>query len=132
MLYATLVMLWNISRIYFIRPKATLFFSKFFPTFFFWCKTYSLSVTFIYKRFSFCYSMRTFFDFFMLLSFLLIRFIVAFCFLSNKEKMYTIPHESDLFYDIHNAINKHNRTHYLPSISNHFDIYFWVIQKFVL
>ena len=38
--------------------------------------------------------------------------------------MYTIPHESDLFYDIPNAINKHNQTHHLPSISNHFDIYF--------
>ena len=66
-----------------------------------------------------------------LLSFLLIGFIVAFLFLTNQENIYMIHHDSDLFYDIYNRINEHNRRqpHYfspIPLIS----IFRW-IKKFL-
>ena len=44
-----------------------------------------------------------------LLYFLLMEFTVAFCFLSNQKNLYMIHHDSDLFYDIYNTINEHNR-----------------------
>ena len=52
--------------------------------------------------------------------------LLLFCFLSNQENLYTIHHDSDLFYDIYNTIHEHNRrqTHYFSSILNYFDIYF--------
>ena len=42
---------------------------------------------------------------------------MIFCFLSNKENLNTIHHNSDLLYDIYNTINEHNRrlTHCLLS-----------------
>ena len=56
-------------------------------------------------------------------------------FLSNQENLYMINHDSDLFYDIYNAINEDNRrqTHYLLLIlPNYFDICFIVISKVLL
>ena len=45
-----------------------------------------------------------------------------------------IHHDLDSFYDIYNAVTEHNQrqTHYLSSIVNFFDIYFWVNQKVFL
>ena len=58
--------------------------------------------------------------------FLLMEFILALLFLSNQDNLYMIHHNSDLFYDIYNAINEHNQkqTHYFSSIPNYFNIYF--------
>ena len=49
--------------------------------------------------------------------FLLMGFIVACLFLSNQGNLYMIHHDSDVFYDIYNTINEHNRIqiHYLSS-----------------
>ena len=57
--------------------------------------------------------------------------MLLFCFLSSQENLFMIHHNSNLSYDIHKTINKHSKrqTHYLSSIVNYFDIYFWVIQK---
>ena len=116
-----------IGRIYFlffsiqnIKNNCSIIFLNFSPIFFSWWKIYSFPVIFIYKRFNFCFSLQIFFLFLHDLTrllkciesidylFLLIEFIVAFCFLSNQENLYVIHHNLDLFYDIYNTINEHN------------------------
>ena len=65
-----------------------------------------------------------------LLSFLLIGFIIAFCYLSNQENLYVIRHNSDLFYDIYNRIIKNNQrqTNYLRfQIDKSIPNYFWYL-----
>ena len=61
--------------------------------------------------------------------------VFCYLFLSNQENLYMINHDSDLFYDIYNAINEHigRQTHYLLLIlPNYFDICFIVISKVLL
>ena len=133
-------MFWNISRICFfffsirnIKSNCYIIFLNFFPIIFFWWKIFSFSVIFIYKRFNFCYSLWIFFYFFLIwrdcysvLKTFIIFFIErTFYILSNKENLYMIHPNWNLFYDIYNAITEHDRshTHYVSSIENYFDIY---------
>ena len=154
MIFTIWAMFWNISSIYFfffsiqdIKSNNYIIFLKFFSIIFFWWKIYPFPVIFIYKRFIFGYSLRIFFLIFSwfnatvtaywkhLLSFFLIGFIVAVCFLSNQENLYMIHQDSDLYYDVYNAINEYNQrqTHYFSlNLSMYFDIFFWVIQKIIL
>ena len=80
--------------------------------------------------------MWTFFDFFVILRdcySALKAFIIIFidgiscCFLvlSNQENLYSIHHDLELFFNIYNTINEHNRrqTNYLSLIPNCFDMY---------
>ena len=55
-----------------------------------------------------------------------------FSFWSNRENLYMIYHDADLYYDISNTEKKHNQrqNHYLSLILiSLFDIYKEVIQK---
>ena len=113
-------------------------FLKFFAVVFFWWKLYSFPVIFIYKWFNFCCPLWSFFISFWfnvpiiaywkhLLSFSsLYDLFLLFCFLSNLEKVYMTHHNSDVFNDIYNTLNKHNwrQTQYFSSILNYFEIYF--------
>ena len=128
MFFTIWVMLWNISRIQNIKSSYYIIFLKFFPIFFFWYKIYYFSVISIelYYGLIFAAYFRSFFTsswfnapvtacWKHILWFLLMGFIVAFCFLFNQENLYMIHQDSNLFYDICNTINEHNRrqTHYL-------------------
>ena len=137
----------HISRIYVlffsiqnIKINCWIIFLKFFLIIFFWQKIYSFPFIFIYKLYLLIlFKVSTFvilFESFLMsssfntfvtaywkhLSFLLLLF----CFLSNQENLYMIHHDSDLFYDVYNTKNEHNKrqTHYLLSFLNYFDIYF--------
>ena len=59
--------------------------------------------------------------------------MLLFSFLTNQENLYMIQHNSDLFYDIYNTINDHNRrqTHSFSSIfPNYFDFYVITFERF--
>ena len=93
---------WNISRIYAfffsiqnIKSNCYIIFLNSFPVIFFWCIIFFFPVKFFYKRFNFnffiiscdCYSvLKT------TVIFLLMRFIVAFLFLSSQENLCMIHH----------------------------------------
>ena len=62
-------MFWNMVYLFYfiiqnIKSNCYLSFLNFFPIIFFWCKIYSFPVLFIYKRFTFYYSLRVFLAFF--------------------------------------------------------------------
>ena len=52
--------------------------------------------------------------------------LLLFCFLYNRENLYMMHRNWDLFNDIYNTVTEHNQRqiHYLSSILNYFDIYF--------
>ena len=94
-------------RIYFIysikniKSNNYIIFLKFFPIIFFWWKIYFFPVICIYKRFNFCYSLRSFlisswFNITVaaywkhLLAFLLMGFFVFWVFLFSQENLYMI------------------------------------------
>ena len=125
MFFTLWVMFWNAGAImYFLRHNnvfflvykilrtiAKLFFSKFsqsssFDGYFILSQLYlsikGLIFIFLYEFFPmsswFNTSVAAYWKH--LLSFLLMVFILAFCFLSNKENLYLIQHNSSLFHDI--------------------------------
>ena len=143
MFFTTWVMFWNINKkkkiflsIQNIKSNCYIIFLKLFSIIFFCSKMCPFSVIYIFiKGLVFVNLCRLFLisSWFNatvaayrkhLLSFLLMRFIVTFCFLSNQENVYLIHHGLDLFYDIYNTINDYNQrqTHYLSSILNYFDV----------
>ena len=114
----------NQESLYMILHNLDLFYVfKFFPIIFFWWIIYSFPVLIRYTSFNFYYSFRILPWFNMtvitlwkhLLSFLLIRFIVASCFLSNQESLYMILHNLDLFYVFR----------FFPTI-----LFWWIIYSF--
>ena len=144
LLFTVWIMFWDISRIYFfffniqnIKSNSVshiyIIFLKFFPIIFFWWKIYSFPVIFQFLLF-FAYLCWVLHDLTqalqrienILLSFLLMRFIAAFLFLSNQENLYLIHQNSGLFYDISNTRNEHDQIHTssFSLIPNYFDIYF--------
>ena len=135
--FTTWIIFWNISRVYFfslfimqlLRGIVRLFFSNFFQSSFSDGKFIPSYLYFFIKGLIFVilsgfYSVTAYWKH--LLSFLLMRFIVAFCFLYSQENLYMIHYNLDLFVDIYNTITEHNQgqTHCLLSILNYFDIYF--------
>ena len=146
-------MFWNISRIYFffcsiqnIKRNCYITFLIVFPTFFSAEKSNPSQLYLFIKGLIFvflCGSVfisswfNTIFTAYWkhLLSFLLmvLNLLLLFCFLSNKENVYMIRHDCDLFYGIYNTIVEHNQrqNHYLLLIPNYSDIYFSVNQKVI-
>ena len=122
-----------------IKINCYIVFLKSFPIIFFWWKSYSFPVKVWFFIFSadlswFPHDLTRLSIYKTSVTFLLIGFIVAFLLFSSQENLYVIHHDSDLFYDIFNIINEHNRrqTRCLSSILNYFDIFFQVNQNVLL
>ena len=103
-----------------LRAIITLFFSNFFQSSFsdgkfipsqFYSFIKGLNFVILCGSFVICSKFKTTTTAYskQLLSFLLMGFIVVFLILFNQENLYMIHHNSDLFYDIYNTINEHNR-----------------------
>ena len=99
---------------------------------YFLMESQSFPVTLIYERFSFCYSLQSIENVYYL--FYWSDSLLLFYLLSRRENLYMTHYDLDLFYDIYNTMNGHNRrqTRYLPWILNHFGIYFWLNQNVLL
>ena len=99
---------------------------------YFLMESQSFPVTLIYERFSFCYSLQSIENVYYLLYWS--DSLLLFYLLSRRENLYMTHYDLDLFYDIYNTMNGHNRrqTRYLPWILNHFGIYFWLNQNVLL
>ena len=121
-------MFWIISRTYFflfsmqnIKSNWYIIFS-FFPIVFFLMENWFLSISiFFIKGLLFACPFRIFSYFFIITSYdcysvwkaFIIFFywwelLLLFLFLCSQDNLYMIHHDSNLFYDIYNTINKHN------------------------
>ena len=143
MFFTIWVMFWNIGRIYFflfsiqnIKSNCSIILLKLFRIIFFCWKFIPSQIWLFIKDLIFVilleyFSTSSWFNatvkaYWKYLFFLLARFIVVFLLFSNQKNLFMIHHNQDLFYDIYNKLNEHNRieTTYLPLIlANCFNIY---------